>query len=159
MVSITELANQYDCDPIHLNKIMVKYDIPVKTEFGVNDGFVEENVDQFLKEQFFEFDQYPSEEWILDNKKDSVPIKFGYYVYFLIDGNEIVYVGQSCAINARIQTHIDSKKAFTHVNYFEVKRERLTEAEWFYISCLKPKLNIANSDRIWLIDLLMKRFY
>ena len=66
-----------------------------------------------------------------------------FIVYFLIDGGEIVYVGQSRAFGARLQSHIvDKGKVFDR--YFIIKckdKSEMDELERYYISALKPVFN------------------
>lgn len=72
-------------------------------------------------------------------------------VYFLFDGKEIVYVGQSADIFRRIYEHSSGrakgeKKKFDTWEYFEIsdEAERL-RAEHLLILALKPKYNIDYS--------------
>lgn len=64
-------------------------------------------------------------------------------VYFLIDGNEIVYIGQSVVFGSRLQQHIlDSSKRFDR--YFTIKckdKSEMDELERYYISAFKPVFN------------------
>lgn len=72
-------------------------------------------------------------------------------VYFLFDGKEIVYVGQSADIFRRIYEHSSGrakgeKKKFDTWEYFEIadEAERL-RAEHLLILALRPKYNIDYS--------------
>ena len=60
-------------------------------------------------------------------------------VYFLIDNNEVVYVGQSVNIYARIAQHTD--KRFTHYAVIPCQPESLNKLESLYIHLLTPRLN------------------
>ena len=64
-------------------------------------------------------------------------------VYFLIDGVDIVYVGQSKNLPQRIQDHKQTKK-FTRVIYMIVSINKLDEVEQFYEKELLPKYNNAH---------------
>ena len=61
-------------------------------------------------------------------------------IYFLIQDNEIIYVGQSVNIFARIATHIEQKE-FDSYAYLECPPEQLNTYESLYIHTLRPKLN------------------
>ena len=61
-------------------------------------------------------------------------------IYFLIQDNEIIYVGQSVNIFARIATHIEQKE-FDSYAYLECPAEQLNTYESLYIHTLRPKLN------------------
>ena len=61
-------------------------------------------------------------------------------VYFLFDGDELVYVGKSKNIMARIGTHIaDEQKTFDSFEIFET--DDYSRLEEFLIRLLKPKYN------------------
>jgi hypothetical protein len=64
--------------------------------------------------------------------------------YFLCDGDEVVYVGQSSCISARLGTHImEGVKKFDHdrVFFLPCPIESLNLIEQHYIETLKPKYN------------------
>lgn len=60
-------------------------------------------------------------------------------VYFLLDGTEVVYVGQAVNIYARIAQHSD--KQFDRYAFVPCPREMLDKLESLYIHCLRPPLN------------------
>lgn len=60
-------------------------------------------------------------------------------VYFLLDGNEVVYVGQSVCVYSRIGQHID--KRFDRYAFVPCAIDALDKLESLYIHCLRPKLN------------------
>jgi hypothetical protein len=60
-------------------------------------------------------------------------------VYFLLDGDEVVYVGQSVNIYKRIAEHKDKK--FDRFAYLPCARDALDKLESIYIHVLQPKLN------------------
>lgn len=61
-------------------------------------------------------------------------------VYFLISGDEIVYVGQSRNVHARIASHMTTK-TFDRVAVLRVAPDQLDFVESVYILALKPRLN------------------
>lgn len=63
-------------------------------------------------------------------------------VYFLYDGDELVYIGESDNLYRRIGQHIaEGKKKFDRFSIYEtIDRKRL---EGFLIDALKPKYNIS----------------
>jgi hypothetical protein len=58
-------------------------------------------------------------------------------IYFLINANEIVYVGQSVNIFARASQHFKEKK-FTHFAYINCLEHQLDKLESIYIHFLQP---------------------
>lgn len=73
-------------------------------------------------------------------------------IYFLCDGMEVVYVGQSVAVFNRVSSHMyltegkyDYKK-FDHarVYYVPCPKDELTETERYWIRTLRPKYNRAH---------------
>ena len=61
-------------------------------------------------------------------------------VYFLIEGVEIVYVGQSVNVSARANQHTQDKD-FSKVLYLPTVKENLDKVERFFIERLQPKYN------------------
>lgn len=59
-------------------------------------------------------------------------------IYFLINDNEIVYVGQSIRGECRIFEH---DKDFTHYTSYIIQIDALNEVEKFLITKYKPKYN------------------
>jgi hypothetical protein len=60
-------------------------------------------------------------------------------VYFLIDGDRVVYVGQSVNVYARIASH--HNKGFDRFAFIPCEREMLNTLESLYIHVLRPPLN------------------
>jgi len=100
-----------------IGKIMSKYDLPVEP-MKLND--------------------------IINNEKKikmlDMPLICG--VYFLIQNNEIVYVGQSKNISSRVTQHTD--KLFDSIMYIECSENKLYDIEKFYIIACNPKYNETN---------------
>ena len=63
------------------------------------------------------------------------------YIYFLIDGDQIVYVGQSTNVSLRIYHHLKSDKVFDYYSVIPCEQNILNEVEAFYIVRFKPKYN------------------
>lgn len=60
-------------------------------------------------------------------------------VYFLLDGDEVVYVGQAVNVFARIEGH--REKRFDRFAFVPCAPEMLDKLESLYIHCLRPRLN------------------
>jgi hypothetical protein len=60
-------------------------------------------------------------------------------VYFLVQDQEVVYVGQSVNVYLRIAQHVDKK--FDKYAFVPCKAELLDRLESLYIHTLKPRLN------------------
>lgn len=70
-------------------------------------------------------------------------------VYFLLDGKDVVYVGQSIGVIYRVHQHItEGVKKFTRWCYVSVPKNKLDEVERFYITLLRPKYNKAGLPRL-----------
>jgi len=64
-------------------------------------------------------------------------------VYFLYQGEDVVYVGQSVTIASRVGWHTE-EKAFDSYAWIAVPEELLDAVERHYIELLKPPLNKLN---------------
>ena len=71
------------------------------------------------------------------------------FVYFLLQGDEVVYVGQTTRGLQRVYQHILTKN-FNKIYIIEVDEEELDYQEDFYIDKYKPKYNklLKNKFRI-----------
>jgi len=64
-------------------------------------------------------------------------------IYFLLDKEEIVYIGKSTNIIKRVTEHFsEGIKKFNLYSYIPVEVDSLSEAEDFFIKKYKPKYNI-----------------
>lgn len=61
-------------------------------------------------------------------------------VYFLVDDNEIVYVGKSANVYKRACQHL-TEKTWTKIAVLPIPQDRLDEVEQAYINHFAPRLN------------------
>lgn len=74
-------------------------------------------------------------------------------IYFLLRDAEVVYVGQSTNVFARVATHSnDTTKRFNRWCFIKVPRTSLDEVEQFYITLLRPEHNIAGKPILKALD-------
>lgn len=64
-------------------------------------------------------------------------------VYFLVEGDEIVYVGQARDIMFRLAHHAKSEKVFSKYTFIECDVEELNEIEAAYIVKFAPRYNVT----------------
>ena len=68
-------------------------------------------------------------------------------IYFLINGDSIVYVGQSVNVPSRVSSHyLDAAKDFNKFCYIPCNKEHLDAIESLYIHMFKPSLNGRGSE-------------
>jgi len=67
-------------------------------------------------------------------------------VYFLVNGNEVVYVGQAVNVYSRIERHPD--KQFDRYAFVPCAVEMLDRLESLYIHYLRPRLNGNQKDGV-----------
>lgn len=80
------------------------------------------------------------------NTLKKIPIKPKRGIYFLYDGHELVYIGQSIIIQRRVMDHFDIisgvKKIFDSYKYIEINEdESLDKIELLFILEYQPKYN------------------
>lgn len=68
-------------------------------------------------------------------------------VYFLIEGDEVVYVGMSRRVGERIRQHYCAGRRFSRMAFIEVPDEALRKIEAHYIHALNPPWNIQRPPR------------
>ena len=65
-------------------------------------------------------------------------------VYFLYDGDELVYIGQSKSVKSRIMTHIaERRKTFNRGYFMRVHRQNLSSVETELIKHFNPRYNLT----------------
>lgn len=69
-------------------------------------------------------------------------------IYFLCKEGQLIYVGQSTNIPARIATHRGSGKSFTHAYWIPCPRDQMDEVEGALIRHLKPPLNLMKNGSV-----------
>lgn len=62
-------------------------------------------------------------------------------IYFLVRQGEVVYVGQSINVHARVWQHKQARKDFDAFTYVKCERDSLDALESLYIHTLRPRLN------------------
>ena len=73
---------------------------------------------------------------------EEYPVTESPVVYFLFDGDELVYIGQTRQfLGARLQEH--RGRVFNRVYFVRVKSGFLDEVEMFYIKLYQPKYNVV----------------
>lgn len=78
-------------------------------------------------------------------------------VYFLIHGEEVVYVGQSLSVASRVHDHVSKKeKVFDRAVYLPVPPSDLSQVERAFIRVLRPRYNdthngyaVTDEDAMW----------
>lgn len=69
-------------------------------------------------------------------------------VYFLLEGNEVVYVGQAISVLRRVAEHLaDPSKKFDRFSWINIDPGLLNVTEQFYISKLVPRYNSCSLSR------------
>ena len=68
-------------------------------------------------------------------------------IYFLMNGDECVYVGKTRGLAYRIGQHLSrsKKKTFTAVDFMFVENEDLALVEKLFITLLRPQLNVRSA--------------
>jgi hypothetical protein len=78
--------------------------------------------------------------------EDDLQSRFGSFVYFLCVGDEVVYVGQTGDLQARLYGH-NNRFAFDAVYVLGVPQVERLAIEYYWIGKLRPKYNRAVTDR------------
>jgi len=112
------------------------------------------SVDRRLKDRVFDL------EVAANCKSKSVPIMSGHAVYFLWDGNLLVYIGQTSNLLWRLGNHISDGKVFDSVSIFPVSKEDVTAVEAVNIMAYKPNYNksVMNQEEYLALVLRVSEF-
>ena len=69
------------------------------------------------------------------------PVDQSARIYFLVERNEVVYVGKTTRLFRRLHNHLSSNKKFSRVFYIDVDPDDLDEVERELIGDIRPPLN------------------
>ena len=148
-VKIHELREFFDLDNHQLYKIILK----ASNKYGVKIiNEVESTI--FIDPKIFESIEVvysllrkniPISQEVLLNASDLIPFENGSYVYFLVRYTEIVYIGQTINLGARIPNHFNDKK-FDKIYYIDVKDSERLLIEGLCINYHNPKYNKQGLD-------------
>lgn len=70
-------------------------------------------------------------------------------IYFLVSGDDVVYVGQAKTVLYRIIDHIaQGRKEFDRIFYLPLPKSELNASEKEWAEALRPKYNIAKSGKL-----------
>ena len=67
-------------------------------------------------------------------------------IYFLYNGDELIYIGQSRSILSRIGQHVKGGKSFDSYTFVECDEEDLDSMEAGYIKHYHPSMNVAGAN-------------
>jgi len=87
----------------------------------------------------------PDMNTIREKASETIPFKKDEYIYFLLNNNELIYIGQTVNMSMRISTHLSSKE-FNRVYYFTISEDQKSLVESLCINEYKPIHNITNKD-------------
>jgi len=160
MKSIRELAVQFNCNPIDINKVLVRHELFIVTPFGTDDGFISNDLFEHIQAEVSQvLDGSLDNEAIVNAKIDHIPLSArGSYVYFLLKNDLIVYVGQTICLTARVGEHLKSIKDFNYISFIEVPKRRLLQVESHYIQKLNPAYNLTGFNPVGLFESIVKSF-
>lgn len=165
-ININEAASHFRLAPKELHKLL--YDKEKKLEITLLEFDPSQNsygslvISRYLFDEMKRlYDVYsdkitPIEEIRL-KKGMTLSIMRSSYVYFLFDGNSLVYIGQTVNLNGRIGEHIKTKK-FDSVYWEEFKEHELSIMEAMYINIYGGKYNIVKyKDTIEIVKKIIEK--
>jgi hypothetical protein len=143
MIHIKVLIDEFALSERYLNKYLYY-------GFGSNNIYynsrILRDVVHFIRNRINHYKKLPILEY--DNIKNMIAttIEFARIsgVYFLFDGDEIVYVGQSVNVLNRVTSHFYDKK-FDKVALLRVPEKDLLAIESIYIKKFLPKYNLKDA--------------
>jgi predicted DNA-binding transcriptional regulator AlpA len=167
LLSLDELAGYLNCSRKHILAAVVDREMPQPVEFGgkrfwrsweiVN--WIDGRHDHGSPELRYAISEArastkePSAVPACIQKLEGYLIEYipnkQHCVYFLVKGDEVVYIGSSFTIYSRITQH--KEKDFDRVLYFHVEPERMLAVEAELIRVIKPKLNVKGLSEFKLV--------
>ena len=160
MKSIRELAIKFNCSPFEVNKLLLKWEMPIQTTFGIDDGFIADDLAEHINDQTKQLkEKSKTIDEIISRKQNNVHLECkGTFVYFLIKNDLIVYVGQTVNLMERVGTHVKGNKDFNYITYIEVPKRWLLRTESHYIMQFNPHYNISGINSITFLESILKSY-
>ena len=93
-----------------------------------------------------------NKEYIVENAVEVDKNNAISFIYFLIDGDEVVYIGKSLKLHTRIRAHKCDVKVFDSVFAFPVKTSEASKIEEKYIRAYQPKYNCSYAYSVSIDD-------
>ncbi len=87
-----------------------------------------------------------SYEYISQNAAKHIPLERDGHIYYLFNNKQLIYIGQSIILPARIGTHMSNGIEFDSMYCEKVDRDFLLTKERLYIHRDMPFLNVAVLD-------------
>jgi hypothetical protein len=119
-----------------------RYDL--RDKLGMELKSIKDRIDAYKKHECFCFTSFSlTKKYLLLKEeivKQSEPYKNYCGIYFLIENDSIVYVGQSVNIHSRIAQHAQFK-GFSRIAYIICEPHELNVLESLYIHAYQPELN------------------
>ena len=95
---------------------------------------------------------------IINSASDKMSINSTNIIYFLINSNELVYIGQTTKALSRIGEHqYNSDKIFNKIFYIDVPQHKLDQVEMSYIITYNPPKNITGTEAHTKLEFLVDR--
>ncbi len=136
MKNISHIAKEFNCDYNSFYLLIKQHKIPFVFNQQTKDIHVKQSFfDKLLNIQSKYHKSLFSIEKLREIKQQYIPISQQYFIYFLFNNDELIYIGQSCAL---------------------VGRTQILALEAFYIDKYKPKHNIVHSSGTGLIKFIFE---
>ena len=100
----------------------------------------------------------PEKTNIINEATDTVPIKRGSYVYFLLSDENIIYIGQTVHLGGRTNEHLKDK-VFDKVYYFNVDESVRLFIEALCIQHYNPELNNESMESEVIIKHVLNKMF
>jgi hypothetical protein len=157
MKNISHLAKDLSCEYNHVYSLIKKYKIKFTYNQITKDIHIDDKIyDKLVAYQSKMKDDLLSIEQLSSIKLPVIPIDQQYYIYFLFNNDDLVYIGQTCSLVARIGSHQNytgkQKKSFNYISTIQVPSSKILMIEAFYIDKYKPKHNIVHINSSFLVN-------
>jgi len=154
-INLKHVAKDLFCEFNQLYLLIKKYNVQFEFVRSTCDTYISvANYNILLNEVTKIKENLLQKEELLILRKTTIPIDEQYYIYFLFDNDELVYIGQSCVLPSRIGAHQTGKKKkkFNSITTIQTPSTKVLSLEAFYIDKFKPKYNIVHFEGTQLVN-------
>ena len=163
MISITKIAKEFNLSEVDTHKILLSHSNRIGVQLMAESGgklCVFENVFDEIKTSKNSLCESVIHIGKIDEAaSNKIPFDLNPYLYFLLSGGVIVYIGMTHCIAQRVGTHLKTKE-FDSISCFPI-RSGLSEVEAMNIHNYLPILNkdIMTSEMYFRLVLKQCDFY
>jgi len=160
-INVKQVAKDLFCENNQLLLLLKRYKLPFEYNRNTDDTYISNDLyNALLAEQAKYKNQLLSLSELIKLRKQVIPFDSSYYLYFLFNNEELIYIGQTCSLPGRLSSHQNYKKSqkklFNYITLLQIPSTKILSIEAFYIDKYKPYQNQVHIEGKKLINYIFE---